>query len=130
LSMTGNARITILPGASLKLYVGDGAGSDAQLMIAGNGVFNQSGDSEKMSIFGLSDTTIVKMAGNGAFVGTVYAPSAQLQGKGGGSDVDDFQGAAIVGSVSYNGHFNFHYDEKLGDNGGMTEWKIASWTEF
>jgi hypothetical protein len=44
--------------------------------------------------------------------------------------VDDFQGAAIVGSVSYVGHFNFHYDEKLGDNGGMTEWKIASWTEF
>lgn len=130
LSMTGNARITILPGASLKLYIGDGVGSDAELKIGGNGVFNQSGDSEKMSILALSDTTVVKMAGNGAFVGTVYAPSAQLQGKGGGSDVDDFQGAAIVGSVSYVGHFNFHYDEKLGDNGGMTEWKIASWTEF
>lgn len=127
---SGNARITILPGASLKLYVGDGSGSGSEIKISGNGVLNMAGDTEKMSIFGLNDCTVVKMAGNGAYVGTVYAPNAQLQGKGGGNDVDDFQGAAIVGSVSYNGHFNFHYDEKLGDNGGMTEWKIASWSEF
>ncbi len=130
ISLAGNARITILPGASLKLYIGDGSGSGVEAKIAGNGVFNQNGDTEKMSIFGLSDCTVVKLAGNGAYVGTVYAPNANLQGKGGGNDTDDFQGAAIVGSVSYNGHFNFHYDEKLGDNGGMTEWKIASWTEF
>jgi hypothetical protein len=129
-SMTGNARVTILPGASLKLYIGDGVGSNAEVKIAGNGVLNMTGDSEKMSIFGLADTTVVKVAGNGGFVGTVYAPNAQLQGKGGGSDVDDFQGAAIVGSVAYNGHFNFHYDEKLGDNGGITQWKINSWQEF
>ncbi len=127
---SGNARITILPGASLQLYVGDGSGTGSEIKISGNGVLNMAGDTEKMSIFGLNDCTVVKMAGNGAYVGTVYAPNAQLQGKGGGNDVDDFQGAAIVGSVSYNGHFNFHYDEKLGDNGGLTEWKIASWTEF
>ncbi|HEY1172826.1 MAG TPA: hypothetical protein VGH19_15770 [Verrucomicrobiae bacterium] len=130
LVMTGNARITILPGASLKIYVGDGEGSSAEIKIAGNGVLNMPGDTEKMSIFGMSDNTVVKIAGNGTYVGTVYAPSAELQGKGSGSDVDDFQGAAIVANVSYNGHFNFHYDEKLGDNGGMMQWKINSWTEF
>lgn len=130
LNMTGNSRITILPGASLKLYIGDGTGSDATATIAGNGVLNMSGDTEKMSIFGLSDATVVKVAGNGGYVGTVYAPNAELQGKGGGTDVDDFQGAAIVGSVAYNGHFNFHYDEKLGDNGGITQWKINTWAEF
>ncbi len=128
--MTGNARVTILPGASLKIYVGDGEGSSAEIKIAGNGILNMAGDTEKMSIFGMADTTVVKVAGNGSFVGTVYAPNAQLQGKGGGSDVDDFQGAAVVGSVSYNGHFNFHYDEKLGDNGGLTQWKINTWAEF
>jgi len=130
LTMTGNGRITILPKASLKLYIGDGAGSSATVTIAGNGILNMSGDSDKMSLFGLSDTTIVKLAGNGGYTGTVYAPTAQLQGKGGGSDVDDFQGAAIMGSVAYNGHFNFHYDEKLGDNGGLTQWKINTWSEF
>jgi hypothetical protein len=130
LSMTGNARITIMPGASLKIYVGDGEGSSAQITIAGNGVLNQTGDADKMGIYGLNDTTIVKVAGNGGFIGTVYAPTAQLQGKGGGSDIDDFQGAAIVGTVSYNGHFNFHYDEKLGDNNALTQWKIASWKEL
>jgi hypothetical protein len=130
LTMTGNARITIMPGASLKIYVGDGTGSGSEIKIAGNGVLNQTGDTDKMGIYGLSDTTVVKLAGNGAFIGTVYAPSADLQGKGGGSDTDDFQGAAIVGTVSYNGHFNFHYDEKLGDNNALTQWKIASWTEL
>ena len=129
-SMTGNARVTIMPGASLKIYMGDGNGSGTQITIAGNGVLNQTGDTDKMGIYGLNDTTVVKLAGNGAFIGTVYAPNAQLQGKGGGSDTDDFQGAAIVGSVSYNGHFNFHYDEKLGDNNALTQWKIASWTEL
>jgi hypothetical protein len=130
LAMTGNARITILAGATLKIYVGDGEGSNADIKIAGNGVLNQSGDTEAMGIYGLSDANTVKVAGNGTYIGTVYAPDAQLQGKGGGSDVDDFQGAAIVGSVAYNGHFNFHYDEKLGDNGGITQWKVKSWSEF
>jgi hypothetical protein len=129
-TMTGNARVTILPGASLKIYVGDGAGSSAEIKIAGNGVLNMSGDTEKMAIYGMSDNTVVKIAGNGGFVGTVYAPNAELQGKGSGSDVDDFQGAAIVGNVAYNGHFNFHYDEKLGSNGGLTQWKINTWMEF
>jgi len=129
-TMTGNARITIMPGASLKIYVGDGAGTGSQITIAGNGVLNQTGDSDKMGIYGLDDTTVVKLAGNGAYIGTVYAPNAQLQGKGGGNDTDDFQGAAIMGTVSYNGHFNFHYDEKLGDNNALTQWKIASWTEL
>jgi hypothetical protein len=129
-SMTGQARITILPNASLKIYVGDGQGSSAEIKIAGNGVLNMSGDTEKMAIYGMSDNSVVKIAGNGAFVGTVYAPNAELQGKGSGNSVDDFQGAAIVGTVNYNGHFNFHYDEKLGDNGGLTQWKILSWMEF
>lgn len=130
LNMTGSARITVLPNASLKLFIGDGSGTGSTATIAGNGILNMSGDSEKVSIYGLADASVVKLAGNGAFIGTVYAPSAQLQGKGGGSDVDDFQGAAIVGDVAYNGHFNFHYDEKLGTNGGLTQWKIMSWTEF
>lgn len=129
-SMTGNARVTILPGASLKIYVGDGAGSSAEIKIAGNGILNMSGDTDKMAIYGMSDNTVVKIAGNGGFVGTVYAPNAELQGKGSGNSVDDFQGAAIVGNVNYTGHFNFHYDEKLGDNGGLTEWKINTWMEF
>ena len=129
-TMTGNARVTIMPGASLKIYVGDGSGSGSEIKIAGNGILNQTGDADKMGIYGLSDNTLVKLAGNGAFIGTVYAPNAQLQGKGGGSDIDDFQGAAIVGTVYYNGHFNFHYDEKLGDNNALTQWKISSWKEL
>ncbi len=130
LSMSGNARITILPGASLELYVGRSTGTGASVDIAGNGVLNQTGDSGKMAIYGLPSASSVYIRGNGEFVGCIYAPGATLHGKGGGNDVQDVQGAAVVGNVSFNGHVNFHYDEKLGDNGGITRWRIASWAEL
>ncbi len=130
LDMTGQSQITILEGASLELYCGQSSGSGATVNIAGNGVVNQSGNSESMAIYGLPSCTAVYVRGNGAYVGTIYAPQATLYGKGGGNDVDDIQGAAVMGAVSFNGHVNFHYDEKLGDNGGVTRWRIASWSEM
>ena len=130
LVMSGQARITIWPGASLELYAGTSSGTGAIIDIAGNGVLNQSGDSAAMSIFGLPTAKEVYIRGNGEFVGSIYAPNATLYGKGGGNDVQDVQGAAVMGAVSFNGHVNFHYDEKLGDNSGITQWRIASWLEL
>lgn len=129
LSMSGQARITILPGASLELYGGTSSGTGAGIDIAGNGVLNMSGDSAAMSVFGLPTAKEVYIRGNGEFVGSIYAPNATLYGKGGGADVQDVQGAAVMGEVSFNGHVNFHYDEKLGDNSGITQWRISSWLE-
>ena len=129
LNMSGQSRITILPGASLEIYGGTANGTAATIDIAGNGVLNQTGDSSKMAIFGLPSATTVYIRGNGEFVGSIYAPRATLFGKGGGNDVQDVQGAAVMGNVSFNGHVNFHYDEKLGDNGGISQWRISSWLE-
>lgn len=124
-SMTGNASLRILPGASLQLYVG---GTEGRL--AGNGVNNMDGDALSFEYFGLPSNTTVTLAGNGEFIGTVYAPNATLKGAGGGSDVQDFSGAGIFDKVDYAGHVNFHYDEKLGAKSSALHYRIASWDEL
>ncbi|HXG48094.1 MAG TPA: hypothetical protein VNO52_10755 [Methylomirabilota bacterium] len=123
-SMTGQSEIIILPGASLTVY----CGGDAKL--AGNGVQNGTGNALNYQFKGLPTCTSIQLGGNASFTGVIYAPSAYLQAGGGGNDQYDCVGAAIVGSAKFNGHFSFHYDEMLGNQGGATQWNIASWNEM
>ena len=51
--------------------------------------------------------------------GIVYGPA-----------VYDCVGAAVVGSAKLNGHFNFHYDEMLGNEDYGYEWLITGWKEI
>jgi hypothetical protein len=124
MTMDGQAQITILPGASLTVYVG-GAAS-----LTGNGIMNMNADATKFSYYGLPSNTSIKLAGNAAFTGTIYAPSADLTLGGGGNDNYDCVGATITKSVSMNGHFGFHYDEMLGRVGGKPRYNVASWNEI
>lgn len=124
IKLAGGAQILVLPGASLKLYVGTTAD------LTGNGVMNTAENALSFQLFGLPTCTDIKIAGNGAFTGTIYAPAAYLHGAGGGSDSMDIVGAAIVGSAKLNGHFSFHYDEMLANQGGGVSWKINSWEEL
>ena len=56
---------------------------------------------------------IVTFEGNASFVGTIYAPQADLNLKGSGNNEYDFLGACVVNTVKMNGHFHFHYDLAL-----------------
>jgi hypothetical protein len=123
-AFTGNSKLVILPGASLKLYI---AGSAS---LAGNGVFNLNQDATKFSLYGLPSCTSISLSGNAAFTGTIYAPSADLTLNGGGSTVYDCVGAIVTKSAYFHGHFQFHYDEKLGRMGGQTQFRIAYWSEI
>ncbi|MDX1952100.1 MAG: hypothetical protein SFY81_07930 [Verrucomicrobiota bacterium] len=123
-SMTGQSQIIILPGASLKIYVAGSAN------LAGNGVMNLNADATKFSYFGLPSNTSISIGGNAAFTGTIYAPNAHLHLHGGGNNVYDCVGATVTSTVAMNGHFNFHYDEKLGRQGGPTRFRVASWAEL
>ena len=124
LSMSGNAAIEILPGASLQIYVG---GASAE--IAGNGVVNHNSTASSFSYWGLNSNKLVSMKGNAAFTGTVYAPYAHFVLGGGGSTIYDYVGAAVVGSVKLDGHYNFHYDEALNKFGPLRRYIIDSWHE-
>jgi len=124
-SMTGQSQLNIVPGASLKLYIGGPSAS-----LAGNGVFNENADTTKLSVYGLPGLTDLSLSGNAAFTGTIYAPNANFKLNGGGNTVYDFVGASVTQTVDMHGHFKFHYDERLGRSGGRTLYRVASWNEI
>lgn len=122
-SLAGNGQVTIAPGASLTLYVG------GDVSISGNGVVNQNFDASKMILYGLDSCTSIKMTGNAAWTGVIYAPEADMHLGGGGNDGMDLVGATVTKSVKMNGHYQFHYDENLARIAGLTRWNVASWAE-
>ena len=125
MAMTGQSQIIIAPGASLKLYVAGGSTN-----LAGNGIQNNNADATKFSYYGLPTNTDISIGGNAAFTGTIYAPNADLHLHGGGNDTYDVVGATVTKTVQMNGHFNFHYDERLGRTGGAVRYNVASWNEI
>jgi hypothetical protein len=123
-TMSGQSRIIIAPGASIKLYVGGTAS------FSGQGIFNQTGNAINLFVFGLPGCTRVSFTGNSEFIGVIYAPSAELKLGGGGSDILDFKGATITGSVNMIGKYQFHYDESLGRKGPVKGYYVTSWDEM
>lgn len=123
--MYSQSKITINTNASLNMYVQGDTGK-----IGGQGVFNDSGNATNFYYWGLSSNTSLSFSGNAAFTGVIYAPNAALQLNGGGNNIYDFVGASITDSVKMNGHFNFHYDEDLRNNGPRSGFVISDWEEI
>ena len=119
--------INILPGGSLKLYVGAQNGSAVSANLS---QVNTSGNAMTFQFFGLPTCTTMVWGGNNTYVGTVYAPEADFSCGGGGNNTYDFQGSCVVRTVSMNGKFNFHFDENLKRVGPITGFSVASWKEL
>jgi hypothetical protein len=113
----GNGYISILPGASLKLYV---AGNTA---IGGGGVVNGAGLASSFSYIGLSSNTSFSYSGRGAFVGTINAPQADISMSG---NVDVY-GAIICKTFSGSGSAGVHYDVSLATGSGLI---ATAWIEL
>ena len=120
----GNAGITIATNASLNMFV-----SGSNVRIAGQGVINNTGTANGFHYWGMPTNTRVVLQGNADFTGTIYCPQAALELGGGGANIDDFMGASVSASVKMGGHFNFHYDESLGDYGPRRGYTVNTWTE-
>jgi hypothetical protein len=129
-SYSQNIVIASSNSASLVLFVGttNTANSDS-LDLHGNAYINSPGNALNLQIYGLPSLTSIDMSGNTAFSGTIYAPEAELKGGGGGNNTLDTSGAIIVGSITLNGHWNFHYDEHLKVNGPNRGWIAKDWKE-
>ena len=125
LDMAGQSQIIVRTNSTLKLYVGGASAS-----IGGNGVANQAGNASAFSYWGLPSNTSLSMSGTAGFVGSVYAPSASFTLGGGGRDTFDFIGASVTGTVTFNGHYSFHYDEMLGRTGASRGYVVTSWNEI
>jgi hypothetical protein len=119
--------ISLAPGASLTLYVGTTSGS----AVSGNLTqVNTSGNAGSFSYYGLPSNNSLVWSGNNNFVGTIYAPEADVSLGGGGSTVLDYQGSIVANSASLNGHFNVHYDESLRNGGPQVSFTVTSWQEL
>jgi hypothetical protein len=117
-------QMIIAPGASLELTVG------GDISLTGQGVVNATGEARNCVVYGRTNCTSIKMSGNSAFVGVIYAPSALFSLSGGGSVPLDFIGASITGSVDMSGNYKFHYDESLANWGLARRFTVTSWNEM
>jgi hypothetical protein len=120
----GKDTIRICSGAQLKLYM-----LGNTFTVAGNGVVNDDGNAANFYYFGLPSNKVLQFNGNAAFTGAIYAPQADFALGGGGSTQYDFVGASVTKSVTMNGHFRFHYDENLRNNGMGKGYVPTSWKE-
>jgi hypothetical protein len=125
----GGITIVSSNAASLVLYVGTVSGSGDTLKMSGQGTINSPGYANNLQIYGLPSLTSVDFTGNSKFVGTIYAPEADMKGGGSGNNNLDTSGAMIVKSVTLTGHWNFHYDQALTNNGPSRGWIPKNWTE-
>lgn len=125
ISLTGQDKITIQPGASLNLYM---AGSTTK--IGGGGVVDSSGNATNFFYWGTTNNTVITINGNGAFTGVIYAPNASYTMNGGGSSQEDMAGALITKSVQMNGDVGFHYDESLGRLYFNRGYIVTTWNEI
>jgi hypothetical protein len=98
--------------------------------IAGNGIVNATGYADSFHLLGLPILAKLAFQGNASYVGTIYAPNTAFTLGGGGNNTYDFIGASVSKSVKMNGHFNFHYDEALKNNGMGRGYIPTSWKEM
>jgi hypothetical protein len=124
---TDSGSIVIMPGVQVKLYI-LGSGT-----FSGNGVSNQNGLSANFSLYGINAPTATSgqsftFAGKTTFYGTVYAPGADLQLAGGGSN-GIFVGSLAGNTAFLNGNTQITYDEALGTQGLITRFQLTSWFE-
>ncbi len=125
ITMSGSDVLKIAPGGSLTNWNGGTSST-----IGGNGLVNDTGMSGNYIAYFAPSVTKLSIGGNGTFVGVVCAPSADMAMNGSGKNSMDFVGSLMVNSLTMNGHFNFHYDEALGNIEQFGRWLISAWDEI
>jgi len=123
--MSGTATVTLAPGATLEMYIGNPTSSSSVLMdLAGQCVINPTGIPANCSIYGLQNCTSMKYAGTAAAYCKLYAPNADIRVTG---DYD-FNGSIVGNYVRFSGTAEIHYDEALG--GDTASYKVVLWQEL
>jgi hypothetical protein len=106
LNISGSAYIYLAPGSSLTCYMG------RKGIIAGRGIVNGTSFAANCALYGLPSNISINLSGGSDFIGTIYAPEADLTLSGGGGS-QQFVGAIVAQSANISGGYLFHYDESL-----------------
>lgn len=107
MTVSGNAKIVILQGSSLTVYV------NGSINISGGGMVNQTLNPHYLSVYGTSSCTTASFSGGSALYGAIYTPKASVSISGGSG----LYGSVIGGSLTISGGTDVHYDESLGNIG-------------
>ena len=118
-SVSGQAFMLIDNNASVEWY------SSGNMSLSGGGVINAPGLAKNFSVFGLPSCTAIDYSGGSKFIGTIYAPQADVKLVGN----NDSSGAFVGKTVNISGGMNFHYDESL-QAGPASRYLISFWREL
>ena len=120
MSITGQGKIVISPGASLKIYISGDINP-----LAGQGVTNQTNLPSSLQIYGTSTCSTVNISGQADFYGAIYAPEADINLSGQG----DVYGAICGDTIAITGQGSVHYDEALNNikSGKVDDLQVVSW---
>lgn len=136
IDITGNGEIELEPGVHVRIF------GEKDILIGGNGFMNP-GSALQLQLYGSMNPTeaddylqngtepgdrVMKIAGNGGFCGSAYAPMHAIELKGGGNE-DSIFGAFAGRTIFMNGVQSVHYDEQLANGGLISDYKIVSWME-
>jgi hypothetical protein len=119
-SFSGQGHIEIASGGSVEFYSG------GNMDMTGGAIQNSPGYAKNFSIIGLEGCTEIKHSGNGTFVGTIYAPTANITMTGNSTLI----GAVVANSIKVRGNMEFHYDEALRTDPKRGRFFISWWKEL
>ena len=129
-TVSGSGKIQISPSPStadlkVEIYAND------SVNIAGSGLLNNTYRAANCSIWGTTNCTSIKVTGNSGYIGTIYAPAAEVDLSGSSAAM----GAFLGGAVKFTGNTRYYIDESL--IGGSSSpassakpYKLISWTEI
>jgi len=119
-TVSGQAYIKLEGGGSVEWYAG------GNVDLGGGGVLNYPGYAKNFSLIGLPTCSVISQSGNGRFVGTIYAPTADIKLSG----TSDFMGAVVGKTITLMGNVQFHYDEALRGDPKRGRFYVSSWREL
>jgi len=111
--------LQIVPGASLRLYVG-GASASFQTIV------NPNTGAASFLYFGLPTNTSISMSGTSDLTGAIYAPEASVTLTGSA----EIFGAVMAKATSMQGNAAVHYDESLASIPPTRGFIVNSWNEL
>lgn len=120
--------LTIADLGSLKLYI------TSDMSVGGTGFVNSTLQPGRLQLFGIASpsattTPLIKLHGNGAFHGVVYAPDFDLDFKGAGNS-GIMSGSVVAKNIFFNGNANYHFDESLKTELKVNRlYKVTRWRE-
>lgn len=102
-TVSGSAKIIILPGGSLTIYV------DGGMSVSGGGIVNQTLNPHNLKIYGTSTCLTASYSGSSVLYGSIYAPRALTTISG----TTSIYGSVVGSYVNISGGSTVHCDESL-----------------